>query len=305
MKIFIPSYNRGKAIITHRLFYDLDLFDYKIIVHDKAQEAMYKANNSIPPERIICSETPVGISPQRQWIKDNLAEDGEWYCMFDDNVKDFEVVCEAEYNEEDLSAKYPEYFKKNNEEDLSAKYPEYFKKNNNEFKKNVYEQPALPGRIMKTFRDTIMKAEEIGAHYCGFATGRNYFFSRGRKWGFCGYVISKGCLIKKDDIKYDLNVKVMDDYAYTAENIAKYGCVVINRYAHALGGHYQEGGIGKYDDRLKYKIADCKYIMEKYPGLYRYNIKKTCHPEAELIMKFWNMKSAKAWKEQYEQSRVK
>lgn len=281
MKVYIPSYKRANTIKTHLMLRDSE-FDYKIIVHTTEELAAYKANSTIPADRIICSNAPLGVSHQRQWIKDNLCSKGEWYCMMDDNISHFTAVCPEEYFNED-------------QEKL---YPAPFKKNDNEYRNRVYNQKIDNTRLMEVFKDTIEHAKGIGAKYCAFASQHNYFFGRSRKWSYWSYAISKAALYEKDDIPYDTNVVAMDDYYYTAENILRYGAVVVNKFVHAVGGHYEEGGIGRYEERQVKKIADCKYLMAKYPGLFRYKVKKNCHPEAELMIRFCYKKQIDAWRKE-------
>lgn len=280
MKIYIPSLNRQKSIRTHLLLEGH--FDYKIVVHNETQLHFYKQNSTIPPEHLICSGAPLGVSHQRQWIKHSLCSDGEWYAMMDDNISHFTAV------------RKPEYF----EEDLEKLYPEHYKKNNIAYRDAVYGQTAGPERLKEIFEETKLKAEAIGAKYCAFSSQNNYFFARARKWSYWSYAISKAALYKKDDIAYDTNVLAMDDYAYTAENILRYGKVLVNKFVYAVGGHYEAGGIGTYEDRQIKKIADCKYLMAKYQKLFRYKIKKNCHPEAELMIRFCYEKQIEQWREE-------
>lgn len=281
LKVFIPSYKRDQAIRSHLLF-DGSNFDYKIIVHDPAQLYLYKQNKTIPPERLICSYAPYSISHQRQWIKDNLAPENDWWCMADDNIRNFLIVREPEYWHEDLELLNPMAFRKN---DLA-------------FKKQVYEQEASQEYLLKVINDTTVKADAIGAKYCAFASNKNYFFARARKWSYYSYAISKFAMYRNDDIAFDTNVQAMDDYCFTAANILKYGKVLVNKFAFAQGGHYQKGGIGRYEERQVKKIADAAYLMLKYPRLFRYKIKKNCHPEAELMIRFCYEKQVEAWRKE-------
>jgi hypothetical protein len=134
-------------------------------------------------------------------------------------------------------------------------------------------------------------------HYCGFAVVDNYYF-REKHFRFVGYVISKLALIRNKNIKYDTTIKAMDDYGYTAENLLRYGKVLINNWVYPQAPHYQEGGIGTYEDRLERKIEDCKYLMFKYPNLFRYKKKAGCHPKAELQVRFTSLEQVEKWRKE-------
>lgn len=278
-KLYIPSFHRAKSICTHLLL-DTAIFDYYIVVHDPLELHYYKQNKTIPPERLICSYAPYGISHQRQWIRDNLTSDGEWFCMADDNIKFIHAV------------RKPEYF----EEDLEKINTLAFQKNDNNFKYSVYENKIDSHRLGEICEEMILEAQKLGIKYCAFASNRNYFFARARKWSYWSYAISKFAIYQKDDINFDLNVQAMDDYCFTAQNILQYGKVLVNKFVYAHGIHYQKGGIGRYEERQEKKVADAAYLMLKYPGLFRYKIKKGCHPEAEIQMRFNYQKQIDAWR---------
>ena len=148
---------------------------------------------------------------------------------------------------------------------------------------------------MEIVEETIKHAEKIGAKYCGFSVVDNYYF-RAKKWREVGFVCSKVALIKKSGINYDQKLLAMDDYAFTAENLKKFGKVLINNFVFPHGIHYQKGGIGNYKEREVNKIADSKYLIKKYPGLFRYKTKVNRHPKAEIQMVFTNLIQVERWK---------
>src|SRR3990167_11220153 len=95
MQIFIPSKGRAKVICTHKI---LDPLDYKIVLHNESEKKEYLKNPSIPPEKIIVSGAPFGMSSAMQWIKSNLATKGEWYLKLDDNIRGFYAYPEPYYS---------------------------------------------------------------------------------------------------------------------------------------------------------------------------------------------------------------
>jgi len=114
-----------------------------------------------------------------------------------------------------------------------------------------------------------------------------------------GYVISKAVAIKYKGIEYDKKLEAMEDFGYCAEQLIQNNAVLINSFIKPIAGHYEKGGIGTYEERVKRKIIDCKYLMRKYPNFFRYKVKKNCHPKAELQIRFNNPKQIKEWKKLY------
>lgn len=268
MKIIILSKGRADSISTHKLF---EGYDYTLVLHSDEEREAYLKNPSISPEKIVVSGVPFGVANQRQWIQDNLIPRGEWYLSLDDNIKGFQAVPEPLYASESLPV----------QKDASLK--------------EKFETPCSTGR----FLDICERLTEIGeatrAYNIGFGTTPNFFF-RGKKYRFVGYVISKACVRKNVGTEFELDAQSMEDYAYTAETLKRYGKVLINNYVFPVAGHYEKGGIGTYAERLPAKIRDSAILMKKYPGLFRYNHKKGSDPKGELIIRFNSLEQVEKWR---------
>lgn len=276
MKIFIPSYNRPKRAYNLSLPY---LFEeakipYTLALHNPQQLELYALHSGLPAERMRVMNAPIGMSNIRQAILDIVPE-GEWLLMMDDNVTGFTAVDDEYQRLEKLPVKQD---------------PKHYRA--------IYEQKIPLFRFLEYAQETVAKAESIGAKLCGFATTENFFF-RDRKWRTVGYVIGRATLIKKTGLKYDLNIQQMDDYAFTAENLRRFGLVLVNNYAVPQKKHYQNGGCGTYTERLQSKIADCQYLMNKFPGLFSYKKKAGTHPLAELHVRFTREKQVEDWRMSY------
>lgn len=272
MRIYIPTLNRQDKICTHLTLGDA--FDYYIVVHDPLQLYQYKQNKTIPPERLICSYAPRNISAQRNWIRDNLVGKDEWFCMADDNISAFQIYPEPHYSTVLKYSKLDKQFKY-----LEKHWPP------------ITELP-------KVIDETIAKAEEIGARFCGFSNADNWFY-RNSKWRTVALICSKFCIMKNDDLRYDENITTMDDYEFSLRHMRHYGKVLVNAYAYPKAGHNQRGGLGPLSERGERKVADCKLIMERYPGWCKYKNRKNSLPEAEICLKSYNPKTVDKLRRQH------
>lgn len=271
MKIFINSYNRPEMISTPMLLDECGV-DYKIVLHNKDEYDRYVLNPKIRKETLFVADQPVGMAGIRNWVLENLVKEGEWYVILDDNITEFQSVPEPEYSEIALDVKgRPEYYKKLFENKVDAK------------------------RMIEVFEDSIKTAEKTGAKLIGFGSNLNFFF-RSKKYREVGYVIGKTQIIKKTHLRYDLNVSAMDDYLWTAQNLETFGKVLVNNYFVAVKKHYAQGGIGVYEDRLPAKLRETAYLMDRFPGLYRYKLKAGCHPKAEVQLRFTSLKQVEMWR---------
>lgn len=271
ISIYIPSFARPDSIKTTK-WLDLCNIPYKVLLHSEKCKNEYLKSGIVNEKNIIVTGVKQGITNQRNFIMDNLAKKGEWFITLDDNIHGFKRVIDKYY-----------YTKKKLEVDSSEISQSDFNYNINakEFLDLVYKDIEL--------------AEKIGATYGGFATVDNYFFNA-KKYKAVGYVISKAAYIKHTGKRYDEKILAMDDYGYTAECLLKEGAVLINNWIKPINKHYEKGGIGTYEERLPKKIQDAKYLMAKYPGLFRYKMKKGCHPKAEIQVRFTNQNQVNEWR---------
>jgi hypothetical protein len=271
IKIFIPSYNRAETIKTS-LYLDEKNIDYRIILHTENCKNEYLKAGRVKEEKIIVSNQPPGITNQRNFIMNSLTQKGEWFITLDDNISGFKRVIDQYYfTREELDVE------------------------DEEITQETYSQKVEADELLRLIEGDIKKCESIGSFYGGFASVENYFFNS-KKYRYVGYIISKAAYIKNDGFGYDKRLNAMEDFGFTGDNLFRYGRVLINSWIKPINKHYEEGGIGTYERRLPSKIKDCKTLMKKYPGLYRYKIKKGCHPEAELQIRFTNLKQVSEWR---------
>lgn len=271
-KIFIPSYNRPEEIKTLR---NLDGYDPVIVLHSDEQLDLYRQYN--PDLKYVVTNVPVGeygVIKTRNYIQDNLVEDGEWFIMFDDNNHKITKV-QDEY--------YPFQF-------LDVKSDKKYQ--------DIYNQQVTLKDIEEDIIKDIKLAERTNIYHIAYAPNENYFF-RPTKYRNIGYTKGNATITRKDGVRWDENLKSMCDYTYPCQQLVKYGKVLINYFICFHKKHYSPGGIGTYDSRLPMKLHDTKYLMEKYAGLLRYSIKKNMHPESDLTFRITNMNSFKRWRHQY------
>lgn len=280
MQVFIPSLNRCQDIKTHLLLEGH--FDYKIVVHDPLQLYQYKQNKTIPPERLVCSYAPRNISAQRNWILKELAPQGEFVAMLDDNISNFTAVKEDVYMQEDLEILYPEYFKRNNPG----------------FRKEFYAQSISSERLISIFEELKNKAEEVGATFCGFSANNNYFYSRSKKWKYTQLICSKACIIKNDGLMYDEAIKTIDDYSMSIQRMIRDGKVLVNAYVWPDAKHNAAGGLGRMSERGNKKVEDVQRLMSLYPGLLRIKPRKNSVEGAEVCLRGYG-KFFEKWRAQH------
>lgn len=274
---YIPSDGRAGVITTHEYIGEHgDIFDWTVVVHTDEDAEEYHEQSGIPHDRLEVSGA-TSMSEQRNYIHNECGiEDGQWYLSMDDNVRGMTAVPHPKYDEPMLPVK-------DQPESDGTDYRE------------LYDTQIGPERFRDICLETAAQSEELNAYHAGFATTGNYFF-RGKKWRYVGYIIGKTTLTKKSHIEYDERYDAMTDRQFTAENLLQYGRVCVNNFVYPDAAHYEEGGIGTYDEREQAKIEGCAMLMNEYPGLYRYADKADRHPKSEVRLRYHSMDQIDNWR---------
>lgn len=268
--IYIPSYGRHDTIKTP-LYLSKKNVPYKVLLHTNECKEKYLKGGRVDPRSIIVTGAKRGVTNQRNWLVDNLAKLGEWYITLDDNIGGFKRVVDK-------------YYSSKKKLDVNSNY----------ITQADYNQKVEADEMVELFKKDILVAEKIHAEYTGFATVDNYFFNS-KKYKPVGYVISKASAIKHQGLRYDEKILAMDDYGFTAQQLVRNHCVLINSWVKPIAGHYEKGGIGTYEERVPKKRKDAAYLIKKYPGLFRYKKKSGCDALSELQIRFHSVKQVERW----------
>jgi hypothetical protein len=97
MKVYVPSHNRPDTIKTSK-YLEASGIDYRVLLHDTEQEAAYLKAGIVPKGKIIVTNAAPGITNQRNFIRSELVEPGEYYISLDDNISGFTRVVDEYYD---------------------------------------------------------------------------------------------------------------------------------------------------------------------------------------------------------------
>lgn len=242
MKIFIPSYNRPTTHSTYHLLAKNGI-PSKVVVHTE-QYADY-LKNGVPAGDLVVSGTHTdlnNLAKHRNWIIENLVEEGEWHIQMSDDAESFSWVVPELYNHESIPKEFA------TKEMFGSPF-------------NFLDFSALVFEIQQ-------EAEKKKAYYAGFAITKNHFY-RTKKWQYRGLVDGRFILIKKSELRYDENVHAIDDYQFSAANLLRFGVIVRNNFFCPDFKRYGTGGIGNQEQRFEKKKQDCEYLLQKYPFIFK------------------------------------
>lgn len=263
MKVYIPSFDRATAISTHRCFTGMDV---TLVLHNEEQRRRYE-DAGVQVTRMVVSGAPTGkgVTYQRQFIHEELAEKGVHYISADDNIRKITGLPMPFYAE-----------------------PEVKTKMNEEVWRKRFKQVLTAAEFEAVAYDTAQHMDEVGAHIAGFALTENPFF-RGRKWRYVGYVIGKLMVVHQESaVGFDHRI-TMEDFRQSAEHIVQYGRVVINNYAFPRAGHYEKGGLGTYAERLKSRQRDVELLLNEYPTFFKVKDRKGFDAATDVQVRLTNV----------------
>lgn len=246
---YIPT--RGTPRLrAHKLAQSLGM-DYRLVC-DSDEQADYIARTfGTPRSKILsvgsCPGPPTGAAFKRHVVATQIAPVGRWMVWLDDNVTHLSGL--------PAGGDIPDKI------DIAA---------DSEGWRRRFSEVASSDVVWSHVVQCVERAESRGTINCGFATESNYFF-RSRRWQDFGYCRSQFTLYKNDGSAWAPTPTMMwEDFYKTVDVVARYGSVVIDRHLKAEKPHFEVGGIGSLAFRLPHLAADCRYMMDKWPGLLSY-----------------------------------
>lgn len=258
MKCFIPTrgYNRLKAHIVAETYgwephfvcdtgEQADRLKDKFGIKHRNIDVLYT-----PPDLGICTIA---------WVRDHIAKElmprGEWCIWLDDNVRG--VTCLPS------PAHYAERLNFDDALSIDGQSTRW---------RDAFEHEATREDMLQLLDDTIMRAEQLGTIFCGFAIETNYFFRR-LKWQLYGYVRTQFALYKNDGTTWypdDFQSLMLEDMYKSVDVVCRYGSILINRYAKPIKTFFESGGIGSFEKRYPHLVENCSQLIRRYPGLLTY-----------------------------------
>lgn len=211
-------------------------------MHDQEQYDKFVEAGTLDPKKIIITNQPKALPYQRNFALDMLAEN-EWGLFLCDDLVKIE-----EYENYDGAP----LDKVDNPKFVSVK-------------EDVFLNRCL---------ESIWKAEEIGAHLIGFSHYTNAFF-RTQKWKHTAKVDCNACLIKKSNLRYDVNFPRIGDWKFSIENLNTFHTILTNNWVYVEMEKWTPGGQGTKEQRKESRHEEIKRLLELYPDHVKLGPKST------------------------------
>lgn len=207
-------------------------------------------------------------SYKRQWIENHL-DPGEWAVSIDDGTRGFKGL---------------DLFGKARPAGIVRSYSSF------EWHAN---KPALgwarsfssivPWSTCSVYiSDLLCEAKRAGTTFAGF-TFLSAPMYRLKRYCYSGVVSSRLCIFKRDKDCGWMHrecVAFSHDVLKSLRVMRKYGCVVIDKWAQPSKKTYMPGGLGTFEHRLPYVLAENNLYYREFPELV------VQHPKKPYMVKF-------------------
>jgi len=250
VKVYVFCYDRYTTATTPRMLENAGL-EYTVLFHTQEQHDRHVEGGTVEPGRgVVTGERP-GLAVNRNWVLENMMDDGEWCLQLVDDM----------VNVTGLTG-----------DDYAGTTVPITVKNSTEWGRKMRRPVALP-LFMERCEETRMTAERHGVRLAGFAAYNNPLFRR-KKWARNVFTDGRAWIMQKCDMRLDEKSDPVDDYCWTAQNIEALTGTLVNQWTLPLFQRYTPGGLGTASERMALRLETNAYLVERFPGLLVYAKKK-------------------------------
>jgi hypothetical protein len=145
-----------------------------------------------------------------------------------------------------------------------------------------FKTPTNLAGLLARAAQAIPDVDALGGHLLGWAGNTNPLFRR-RHHAINVLADGRAWAVRKTDLRFDLGAQMIDDLAWTAQNIAAFGVVLVDQWVLPECRRYTAGGFGSIDQRMEQKLAEAAHLVATYPDLITFK-KKAGWPERSHVV---------------------
>jgi len=243
VKVFTFFYNRYETATTSKALNENGIA-HNVLVHNADDLQKFVKGGTIHGKATVTNNGK-GLAYQRNTALD-MMDIGEWAVFMCD---DFQKI--YSYPKEHIFSK-------------TSTIPVNI---DNQGKYRLRKENKIPLKEMFTwFPKLIELAEKNNIHLVGFGLHDNPMNLR-QKFGTRGLADGRFWLVKKSHYKFDLNAQLIDDVAWTAENLVRHKNVLILNWCVPYFERYTAGGFGSTTERKALRMKECAYLANRFDPL--------------------------------------
>lgn len=250
MKVFTFFYNRYETATTSKALYENDIA-HNILIHTEEDYQKFIKGKTLYGKAHI-TNNPKGLAYQRNTALD-MMNDGEWAVFMCDDFKQIKSV--------------PEQTLQSNQKTIDINF------GNQHIYRFKNKDIISLKKMFSYFPKLIELAEKNKIHLIGFGLHDNPLNLRNR-FTTRGLADGRFWLVKKSNYKFDIRAQLIDDVAWTAENLIRHNNVLVLNWIVPEFRRYTKGGFGSTEERKSLRKAECTYLAYKFNPLVRIAEKK-------------------------------
>lgn len=261
MKVFTFFYNRYDTATTSLALSENGI-NHSVLIHNAADADLFRKGGTIGAlGKAVVTGNGKGLAYQRNTAL-GMMDLGEWGVFMCD---DFQHV--MSFPKEMLLSS-------------SDRIPISFQ-NQELYRLKKSRNLTTLAEMFAVFPKLIEVAEANRIFLVGFALHPNPL-NLAKKFTLRGLADGRFWLVKKSHYRFDLNAQLIDDVAWTAENILRHGNVLIMNWILPLFKRYTAGGFGTQEERIELRRKECAYLANKFSPMVKI-AKKPGWPEGTHI----------------------
>lgn len=250
MKVFTFFYNRFTTASTS-IALKKNGIDHYVMIHSEDDLEKFKKGNVLKGTPVV-TNCEKGLAYQRNKALD-MMEEGEWAAFLCDDFKRI------------LSIPITKILSKKHKLKIDFS-------NQKEYRLKLKDEISLK-EMFSMFPTLIKLAEQNKIDLIGFALHDNPMNLQ-NKFTTKGLADGRFWLVKKSNYKFDVKAQLIDDVAWTAENLIQRGKVLVLNWTVPYFERYSAGGFGSTEERKNQRKKECLYLVNKYFPLVRFADKK-------------------------------
>lgn len=243
MKVFTFFYNRFATATTSKALHENGI-SHNVLIHNTSDLQQFMKGGTVHGDAVVTGNGK-GLAYQRNSALD-MMDTGEWAVFMCDDFKRI-------YS-------YPKEYIVSS----TKKLPITFQ--NQQIFRLKREHEINLKEMFTFFPKLIELAEHNNIHLIGFGLHDNPQ-NLGNKFTTRGLADGRFWLVKKSSYKFDLNAQLIDDVAWTAENLVRHKNVLVLNWCVPYFERYTAGGFGSTTERKALRIKECAYLADKYDPL--------------------------------------
>lgn len=241
MKVFTFFYNRYDNATTSKALNENGI-THNVLVHNLDDLKKFIKGGTIQG-KVTVTNNGKGLAYQRNAALD-MIETGEWAVFMSDDFQKIKA--------------YPKEFIFSKTQNIAITQQN---QNNYRLKNEINLR-----EMFNWFPKLIELAEKNNIHLIGFGLHDNPMNLR-KKFNTRGLADGRFWLVKKSHYKFDLNAQMIDDFAWTAENLVRHKNVLVLNWCVPYFERYTAGGYGSMTERKALRIKECAYLANRFDPL--------------------------------------